>query len=395
MLSIFKEEVNLNNYFIVTYELASQTNLRDAAWNLAIGQSVGNPNVRNQWETDELFERNSCIVLGNEEYLKTINAGVVKIAFPTINIDFRTDGISHLLVNIMGGQMDIDVITKCAIKDIQFPKSVETTFLGPKFGIDGIRKYTNTHNKPLLGAIIKPKIGISPTVLLEMVKELVDGGVNFIKEDEIMSNPSFCTIEERVPLIMEYLKDKNVIYCVSIHSDYPYILDRVKRVYELGGNGVHINFWCGMGVYRAVRELDLPIFIHFQKSGDKILTNRNHAYYIDWTVICKLAGIMGVDFIHAGMIGGYYKWPEDEVVDSIKVLHRYNVMPALSCGFHPGLTDWVTQKVGIDYMANVGGAIHGHPRGTIAGAKAMRQSIDGSHGDEYEEAIQKWGKTIN
>ena len=249
-------------------------------------------------------------------------------------------------------------------------------------------------NCPGLITAEESKIGITPETLLEMVKELVEGGVNFIKEDEIMSNPAFCTIEERVPLIMEYLKDKDVIYSVSIHSDMPYLLDRVKLVHELGGNSVHVNFWCGIGIYRAIRELDLPIFIHFQKSGDKILTNRNHAYYVDWTVICKLAGMMGVDFIHAGMIGGYYKWPEDEVVDSVKVLRDYGVMPALSCGFHPGLTKWVTDKVGTDYMANVGGALHGHPTGTLSGAKAMRQSIEGEFGKEYYDAIEKWGLEV-
>ena len=67
-------------------------------------------------------------------------------------------------------------------------------------------------------------------------------------------------------------------------------------------------------------------------------------------------------------------------------------MPALSCGFHPGLTDWVTDKVGINYMANVGGATHGHPQGTLAGAKAMRQSLDKNYKVEYYQAIEKWGK---
>ena len=391
MVNIFRKEVDKEKYFIVTYELESETNLRDGAWQLAIGQSVGNPNVRNHWETDELFENHSCIILHDEEELTKTNKGVVKIGFPIINIDFKTDGISHLLVNIMGGQMDIDNITKCGVTDIWFPQHIEDIFLGPKFGIEGIREFTGVKDKPLFGAIVKPKIGISPQTLLEMVKELVEGGVNFIKEDEIMSNPSFCTIEERVPLIMDYLKDKNVIYSVSIHSDMPYLLERVKKVYELGGNSVHVNFWCGLGIYRAIRELDLPIFVHFQKSGDKILTNRNHAYYIDWTVVCKLAGMMGVDFIHAGMIGGYYKWPEDEVIDSTKILREYGVMPALSCGFHPGLSKWVTEKVGVDYMANVGGALHGHPNGTLEGAKAMRQSIDNDFGDAYQQAIKKWG----
>ena len=102
--------------------------------------------------------------------------------------------------------------------------------------------------------------------------------------------------------------------------------------------------------------------------------------------------MMGVDFIHAGMIGGYYKWDEDEVIDSVNELHKYNVMPALSCGFHPGITDFVTKKVGNNYMANVGGAIHGHPEGTLAGTKAMRQSLDKKYGVEYFQAISKWGK---
>jgi ribulose-bisphosphate carboxylase large chain len=376
MVNIFKESVNTEKYFIVDYYLESSKSLRDAAWQLAIGQSVGNPNVRNHWETDELFENHSCLVLGNEQELEQVKSGNVKIAFPTININWRTDGVSHMLVNIMGGQLDIHSILKCHVKSIDFPQHVRNEFLGPKYGIDGIREFTGVKDKPLFGAIVKPKTGISPETLLEMVKELVEGGVNFIKEDEILSDPSFCPIEERVPLVMDYLKDKNVVYCVSIHADYPYILDRVKQVYELGGNGVHVNFWCGLGVYKAIRELDLPIFVHFQKSGDKILTNRNHDFHIDWTVMCQLAGMMGVDFIHAGMIGGYYKWPEDETVEAVKILNELNVMPALSCGFGPELTESVTKAVGNNYMANVGGAIHGHKDGTLAGALAMRKSID-------------------
>jgi len=391
-MNVFRKEIDENKYFIVTYFLSSKKNLKDAAWQLAIGQSVGNPNVRNRWETDELFEKHSCKILDTESNLEKLKEGFVNIAFPIINIDFATDGVSHLLVNIMGGQLDIESIVKCHILNIEFPKSVHDKFLGPKFGIEGIREFTGVKEKPLLGAIVKPKTGIDAKTLLKMVKELVEGGVNFIKEDEILSNPSFCTIEERVPLIMDYLKDTNVIYSVSIHADPHEIIDRVKLVHKLGGNSVHVNFWCGMGIYKTIRELDLPLFIHFQKSGDKILTNRNHDFYIDWTVICKLAGMMGVDFIHAGMIGGYYKWDEDEVIDSVKELHKYGVMPALSCGFHPGLTEFVYNKVGNDFMANVGGAIHGHPQGTLAGAKAMRQSIDKNQSTEYYQAVDKWGK---
>ena len=209
MSSLFRSSLeNPKDYFIATYDLASSTNLRDASWDLAIGQSVGNPNVRNQWETDELFENHSCKIIGDESELKTKSSGVVKIAFPIVNTDWKEDGISHLLVQVMGGQLDIDRIVRCRLIDLEFPKQVLDYFQGPKYGVEGVRKFTGVYDKPLLGAIVKPKIGITPKILLEMVKELVEGGVNFIKEDEIMSNPNVCPIEERVPLISGYLKQE-------------------------------------------------------------------------------------------------------------------------------------------------------------------------------------------
>tara|TARA_R110002110_G_scaffold172263_1_gene375001 strand:- start:386 stop:1570 length:1185 start_codon:yes stop_codon:yes gene_type:complete len=393
-MEIFRDQIDDARYIVVKYYLSSTINLREAAWNLAIGQSVGNPNVRNAWETEELFEIHSCIVLENEKKLELLKEGNVTIAFPISNIDFSTDGVSHLLCQLMGGQMDIGIIDKCHLLDIKIPEDIKREhFLGPKYGIDGIRKFTGAYDRPILGGIVKPKIGVGSETLLEMVKEMVEGGINFIKEDEIMSNPLCCPLEERVPIIMEYLKDKNVIYSVCINSDSLYLLERAKKVYELGGNSVHVNFWSGLGVYKSLRELDLPLFIHFQKSGDKILTNPNHDYHISWSVICDLAGLMGVDFIHAGMWGGYMSDNEDDLKSVLKILHSHNVMPALSCGMHPGLVQAINKRFGVDYMANVGGALHGHPNGTQSGTRAMRQAIDQEHNTEYEIAIKKWGTT--
>jgi ribulose-bisphosphate carboxylase large chain len=162
-------------------------------------------------------------------------------------------------------------------------------------------------------------------------------------------------------------------------------------VYELGANAIHINFWSGLGVYKSIRELDLPIFIHFQKSGDKVLTNKSHDYHISWDVICDLAGLMGVDFIHAGMWGGYMSDSEGELNNTLNILHNRNVMPALSCGMHAGLIEATNKRFGLNYMANIGGAIHGHPNGSKSGAIAIRQSIDKNYGNEYYTAIEKWG----
>ena len=79
-------------------------------------------------------------------------------------------------------------------------------------------------------------------------------------------------------------------------------------------------------------------------------------------------------------------------LECIRILREGNTLPALSCGLHPGLVDKITSLVGNDYLGNAGGAVHGHPEGTLSGAKAMRQSIDKTYGIEYDQAIAKWGK---
>lgn len=391
--NIFQQTVDENAYYIATYNIKSKTTLRDAAWNLAIGQSVGNPNVRNEWETEELFTNHSCIILDDEQELKTKNEGMVKVAFPAINTDWETDGISHMLCQLMGGHVDIDIIQKCRLIDLKLPKSVSQHFLGPKFGISGFRSFTKQYDKPLFGSIVKPKIGVSPETLLEMVKQMVDGGVDFIKEDEIMSNPSIAPLEYRVEKIANYLakQSRKVVFCHTINCDPHILTARVKRIYQLGGNGVHINVYSGLGAYNSIRKLDLPIFIHYQSSGAKVMTEVEHKYSISWKVMCHLATLMGVDTIQTGMIGGYSNDNPQEIMECISVLREGNTLPALSCGMHPGLVQHVTSIVGNDFLANAGGAVHGHPGGTISGALAMRQSIDKQYGEEYNIAINKWG----
>jgi ribulose 1,5-bisphosphate carboxylase large subunit-like protein len=394
-MKFFNPDIDLTKYFVATYYVKTikPGELKKAAWELAIGQSVGNPNVRNRWESEELFETYSCVVMHPEADLIDRSEGLIKIGFPIINTDWQGDGISHLLCQTMGGQMDIETFDSCRLVHLSFPESVIKQFVGPKFGITGMRKLTGQYDKPFSGAIVKPKTGISPGVLLDMVKELVDGDVDFIKEDEILSNPSFCPLKERVPLISKYLDSckKKIVYTFCINGDAHVILDRARFVAENGGNGIHVNFWSGFGVYNSIRKLDLPLFLHFQKSGDRVITDKRHSFGIDWSVICYLAGLMGVDSIHAGMWGGYLNENEDDLRRILTLLQIHNVVPALSCGMHPGLVQATKRRFGNDFIVNVGGAIHGHPAGTKSGARAMRQAIDDIHEDEYQVAISKWG----
>jgi ribulose-bisphosphate carboxylase large chain len=389
-----RQDLESGKYFCVTYQVSTNTSLDDVAWNIAIGQSVGNPSVRNEWETDELFENHSCVILGDKHDLQKRVSGEIEIAFPVANTDWNTDGINHLMCQIMGGHVDIDCVRSCRLTKLELPETVTKHFLGPKFGLSGMRELTGQFGKPLFGSIVKPKIGITPEVLLDMVKQMVDGGVDFIKEDEIMSNPACAPLERRVDIISNYLakQSRKIVFCHTINCDPHILVDRVRTVHELGGSGVHINVFSSFGVFNSIRKLDLPVYLHYQSSGAKLTTDRQHRFSIAWAVMCQLATLCGVDTIQTGMVGGGYSNDDPvEVKECIDVLRAGNTVPALSCGFHPGLVEKVTEIAGMDYLANAGGAVHGHPGGTVAGARAMRQSIDRSYGREYEQAIAKWG----
>ncbi len=377
-----ESDLDIDNYFIATYELEGLDSLANASWEIAIGQSVGNPHVRSVWETDELFEKYSCKIIGSEEEMLKVKSGIVKICFPIVNTNWKEDSITQLLVQVMGGNLDIKNINKCRLIDLEFPISVLEHFKGPKFGIEKIRSFTGIYDRPLLGGIVKPKTGITPQILLEIVKEMVYGNVSFIKEDEILSNPDFCTIEERVPLIMSFLKEHkektghSVIYAVCINADSPYLLERVRKVYELGANAIHVNFWAGIGSYKSIRDLDLDIFVHYQTSGLRILTDKSHRFSIDFRIICKLAGLCGVDFLHIGMLFGYSGHTEEEIQSYVNELHLYGVCPTLSCGLNAKNVNEITKVIGIDYLANSGGSIHSNVNGTRAGANEINDAIE-------------------
>jgi ribulose-bisphosphate carboxylase large chain len=374
-MDIYQDYKDLDNYYYVLYQITSSTTVREAAYDLAVGQSVGNPSMRSVWETPQMIEDYCCKILQGPDLDKP--TGLVEIGFPLANIDWATDGVAQLVCMIMGGNTDIDRIRRCRALSLEFsPAYVAANFQKPKYGLSGFRQLTGQYNKPLFGGIVKPKTGITPQQLLDITKQLVDGGVDFIKEDEIMSNPAICRLEDRVELISKYIHNTKVVYCFCINADPAYIVPRAKFVAQNGGRGVHINVWSGLGSYKSIRDLDLPLYIHYQKSGDKVFTHQQNYFSISWQLCCQLAAWCGVDTIHAGMWGGYLSDPETELRMTMKILTDGNVTPALSCGLTADLIPPIVEKFGVDWLANSGGGIHSHPLGTVAGARQIRQSVD-------------------
>ncbi len=394
LILVTTKEANTSNGNTVHYQVKCKKTLWDAAYAIAVGQSVGNPEKRSEFESKELFETYCAKILDTDNFEQT--EGRVSIFYPDTNFNYKEDGITHFLTTIMGGQLDIDIIEKCRIVDIEFSNKFSSIFNGPNLGLAEMRNYCDVDDRyPLFGGIIKPKIGLNVNDYVEVVKIYADNGCNFIKEDEILSNQSFCSLEKRLEKIGNYLSNNNIrmVYAPSITCDHLYLEDRIRRVQNLGINGVHINIHSGYGAYKLVKDLKLPLYLHYQKSGDKLWTNPQHNFSIDESVLFEIASRCGCSTLHAGMIGGYLNSDPESLKKTVNKLVSLNSVAALSCGMHPGLIDYIKSELGhTNWMANVGGAISSHPMGCAAGVRAMTHAIAGNYSSkEYRKAIKTWG----
>lgn len=329
----------------VTYKIKSN-DIIAAANAIAIGQSIGNPTIRNSYENTN----HAAEVLD-------ISEDIVVIGYKYQNLNRKTD-VAQILCTIQGGQSDIDLINECKVLDINIEMpSYKKVWIHPT-------------NRPLVGGIVKPKAGLTKEQLVDIVKRMCDGGIDWIKEDEILSDPIYLPVEERVEVVDKLLESyPSVMYCVCVNGGPSHYLKQVDAV-KKSNLGIHTNFWSGLGCYEDATN----IFQHFQRSGIRILTDERNPFSISWEVITKLAVMQGIDSIHAGMIGGYYPADVNEVLECIKICNEHNRIPTLSCGMNPDVAKKIKDKIGNNWLAAVGGWLH---TGDISNnVQKMRKAIE-------------------
>ena len=350
-------------YYTVTYEVKSD-DIPKAAHEIAVGQSIGNPNVRSEIEMSDNIQEFAAVV-------ESIEGNIVKIKFP---LDaFVWPNISQLLCIIQGGQSDIGNVEECRVIDIEgLPYMNE-----PVLGMKAFKERVGAENRPLFGAIVKPKSGLTVDQLKTIVGQMMDGGADFIKEDEIMSNQNYLPLEQRAKVIQEMIheKDWKGVYCYCINADPLELVDNLCTLKESGAEGCHINFWSGLGAYTSSHAAQLVT--HYQRSGIRILTDPRNRFSISWPVLVKLGIMSGIDTIHVGMVGGYYPEgeSEEETLEAIQMCIDNDRVACLSCGMNPETAREIRKKIGNDWLANVGGWLHTGDS-IYEKVKEMRDSLD-------------------
>jgi len=351
-------------YYTVTFEVQAD-DIPAAAHNIAIGQSIGNPNIRSEIETSQNIKEMEALV-------ESIEGNIVKIKFPLKA--WVWPNISQLLCTIMGGQSDIELVHSCRVIDIQgLPYMNE-----PALGMKAFKERVGAENRPLFGAIVKPKSGLTGDQLVQIVEQMVDGGADFVKEDEIMADNNYLPLERRVDIISDLLAKKNskMVYSYCVNADPIQLIDNLDVVLDEGGDCVHINFWSGLGAYTTSNSMGL--ITHYQRSGVRILTDTSNRFSISWPVLVKLGIMAGIDTMHVGMLGGYYPEgeSEEETLDAISQCEVADRVACLSCGMNPVLALEIRDRIGTNWLANVGGWLH-TGESIYEKVYEMRRALDG------------------
>lgn len=339
------------------YKVKSTKSIEKAAHDIAIGQSIGNPDIRTPFDNDLKH-----LTAKHEIY----SPDHVVVHYPK---EIFTDqpSINHILCVLMGGQTDIGHITECRLERLQID-CLKDSFPGPRFGIHGVRTHLRAFNRPLIGGILKPKIGLNAEQTADVCKQMADGGIDFIKEDEILYEPTIKHFK-RIDAVARALQGYKVFYAPCVTADSYCRNPRLSE--SLGSNACHLNVWSSLGAYRTVRE-GHKFAIHFQKSGEKVWTTG--PYSINPIVLFQLVNLVGCDFAHVGMYGGY---SGDKITDLKRMCKALgNTIPAFSCGATPDHVKRLSDWFGKDIMVSAGGYIHGHKKGITEAVKEFREAAD-------------------
>lgn len=304
-------------------------------------------------------------------------------------LDNLGPSLPNLMSTVAGNLFELRQVSGLRLLDLRLPAAFATAAPGPAFGIAGTRRLAGVATGPLIGTIVKPSVGLSPAQTADTVRQLVEGGIDFVKDDELQADGPHCPFDERARAVMRVVNDaaqrsgRKAMLAFNITGELDEMRQRHDRVLALGGTCVMVNLNAiGIaGLLALRRHAQLPIHAH--RAGWGYLS-RSPALgwdYAPWQLFWRLAG---ADHLHVNGLANKFSEPDESVIAAAGAVlapafddHPLATMPVFSSG-QTGLQAAPTHAAagGCDLIHAAGGGILGHPGGIRAGVAAMRQAWD-------------------
>lgn len=402
------EGLNLDDYVLATYYIATERSVDILKYAEAIGfeQTTGTW-VRVPAETPDVRERHGARVVGLYEvpaYEYEVPGGVqqrqfiLRLAYPVVNIGSNFP----LLLTTLSGNISSAGVLK--LLDVEFPPSYLRSFPGPKFGVEGLRKILGVFDRPLVLNMIKPCTGFSPEVGARLFYEAGIGGVDIIKDDELIADPPFCPLKARIQKYMEQARriyvesGKRILYTPNVTDRADRILDKARQAIDAGANALMINYltvgMAGIEILAEANDIQVPILGHSDFAGAMYESPISGVSSL--LLQGKFPRMLGLDMVLVLNPHGKFPFLRDRYLQVCQSLTGpYGglkpAFPLIGAGVHPGMVGKILAEIGDDCIIGAGGAIHAHPLGPAAGTQAFFQAIQASRcGASLEEAAKEY-----
>lgn len=400
------EEIDPDAYVVCDYRITTGLSMEKAANAVAAEQSTGT------WT--DLTTTTGRIVDDYGAKILSISGDTARIAFPVEDFSIEVGGVPQILSVIAGNLFGLESIDKVRLQDVFFPRSIQRLYKGPRFGADGLRRILDRPDKPLVGTIVKPKIGLPPKETAEYVYEAGSGGLTNSKDDETLVDQTFCPIEDRTIAVAEALdrlkaEGHLMVHAINVSTNGDRIVELAEKAQEWGAKQLMVDvITCGFGAVQALAEdpsIKVPIHVHRTMHG---AITRDPLHGISMLPITKLVRMCGGDALHIGTLG-VGKMSGDAGADLSNLgaclddTGGYRtVMPVCSGGVYPGMIGRMVEISGTTVQIQAGGGVAGHPGGVRKGAMAMCQAVDAAYlgipvaeyakdHDELRTALDRWG----
>lgn len=302
------QEVNNGNYLLALFKIvpADGLSLEEVASEVAAESSTGS-NLKVGSATPFSTHLNARV------YKIDAASNLVWIAYPWEIFDSEGN-VQNILTFIAGNIFGVSQVRGCKLVDVYFPPQMLVQYDGPSYTIDDARKYLGVFDSPILGTIIKPKIGLTSSEYAELCYDFWVGGGHFVKNDEPQANQHFCPYEKMVQAV-RYSMDKaeqetghTKLHSFNVSSaDFDTMLRRADYVASVMKPGSYIflidGITAGWMAVQTLRRRYPNVFLHFHRAGHGAMTREQNPIGYTVAVLTKFARLAGASGIHTGTAG--------------------------------------------------------------------------------------------
>jgi ribulose-bisphosphate carboxylase large chain len=376
--------------------------LEQAAATMAGEQSTGTF-LRVPGETDELREhfaaRVEAIEEGESVPVPSLPGsgipenwnGIRRTAEVTLSWPLHNIGPSlpNLLATIAGNLSELKAFSGLRLLDLTVPVAFLTAYQGPQFGVAGTRNFTKVYDRPLIGTIIKPSVGMSPRETAAQVRILAKAGIDFIKDDELQSDGPCCPFKERTTAVLRALHEvadrtgRLVMYAANLTGDLDEMLRRHDHLADAGGTCLMVSMnSIGLPAMKALRAHS-QLVIHGHRNGWGML-GRSPVLGMSFVAFQKLWRLAGIDHTHVNGLRNKFCESDDSVIASARAClqpmfpapyYGCEVMPVFSSGQSAlQVPDTFNALRSTNLIYTAGGGIMGHTMGPAAGVRSLQQA---------------------